>query len=286
MIRGFYRQLAPRIQRQSPWLLLAALVALHHLLVAHFTQDSPSYTLLVLLVWGGALITIEDLLPGFRARPTRYGLLIGSLLLVLLMIRINLILYHDFAIHLAGPLLGLALLLLSGPPRSWRPYLPALLILSLLPLQHLAYRFIPETPISFAGAQVGGLWLQALGFDAFVDGRLVILPDGAVSVESACNGMSMIVQSLAVAVIFLLAFPLRRVWARTLTLLAAPLIGFLMNSMRVALLAWLDTVNLPRSQQLFDSFHQGNGSLVFSALAVSLVGWMHLRLVMQELSHE
>lgn len=275
-----------RIRRQSPILFLAALVALHHLLVAHFTQDDAGYTVFVMLVWGGALITIEDLLPGFRARPSRWGLLTGTLLLALILIRLNLIVYHDLAIHLAAPLLGLAVLLLAAPPRSWRPYLPALLVLTLLPLQHVAALLIPEKPISFAGAQVGGLWLQALGFDALVDGRLVILPEGGVSVQSACNGMAMITQSLAVAVIFLLAFPLRSGWLRALVLLSAPLIGFLSNSVRVALLAWLNAVKIPHSEQLFDFFHEGNGSLVFAALAISLVGWLHLRLVLQEIAHE
>lgn len=286
MARFLGSGLSAWVQRQSPWPWLACLVALQHILVIHFTQDSVQLTVLALMIWGGALLTIEDLLPGFTPRPARWGLFLGTVLLVLVLIRINRIIYHDVAIHLAAPLLGVALVLLAAQPPAWRPYLPGLLILSMLPLQHVVKLSMPELQISLAGAQTAGIWLQSLGLDALVDRRLVMLPGGTISVEDQCNGLDMIIQASVAAVIFLLAFPLRRPWKWLLMVLAAPGFGFLVNTIRISVLALLDSAKeVPLAETLFKSFHQGSGSLVFSAVAVSLVGWLHLRLVEQELAH-
>jgi cyanoexosortase A len=273
-------------RRQDPWPWLAAVVAVHQLLVVQFTQNNPGLGVTVLLLWGGALIVIEDLLPGFKARPSRWGLILGTLLLALVQVRMSYIISRDFAVVLAGPLLGMALLMLAAPLRGWRPFVPALFILSLMPLPRLISLLHPEKLTSFAAAQLGGIVLQAFGLNAIVEGRNVILPAGSVTVIRECNGIDIVVQCFLVAVIFLIAFPLQSLWKKILILLTAPVVGFFINSFRVALLALLVDSKVTISDFWFNFFHDGAGGLLFAAVAVSLVCWLHVRLVLGELAHD
>ena len=55
----------------------------------------------------------------------------------------------------------------------------------------------------------------------------------------------------------------------TLAVMAvAPLFALLANTLRIALLAWLNASSWPQRQWWFDFFHSGEGGLVFALLAV------------------
>ncbi len=99
-------------------------------------------------------------------------------------------------------------------------------------------------------------------------GAFIALPTGRVEVYGACSGVSNVLQMLYISLLFLLLVPLR--WPqRLLCMVIAPLIGFFVNAGRVALMAIL-VANT--RQEAFEYWHTGDGSLVFSAIAVLLFG--------------
>jgi cyanoexosortase A len=178
------------------------------------------------------------------------------------------------------PLLGaIGLLLLAAPASKLRPFLPSLSVLALLPVVRALGSLTPLGPLSVAIAWLSKQMLTLSGYTAVQYGTSVSLKSGGVIVSGSCAGLSILLQLLMVAVIFAMAFPMRHRWQNGVMLLVAPLIGMVVNGMRITLLALLITSNLAGKQRWFDFFHEDWGSLIFSGLGMQLfvslyVYWM------------
>jgi exosortase len=74
--------------------------------------------------------------------------------------------------------------------------------------------------------------LQTLGFPAFSEGNLILLPEGRLGVEEVCSGLSMLITFFAVSTAF--AIVIRRPWLdRVVIVLAAIPIALITNIMRI-----------------------------------------------------
>jgi exosortase/archaeosortase family protein len=128
------------------------------------------------------------------------------------------------------------------------------------------------------------MWLTFLGIEPVkLVQDTVFLNGGAVQVMHECNGFEMIMQMFITGLIFLLAFPLRSRLGRILVISLAPFIGFIVNSVRIALLAVFTSFNSDYGSSLFNFFHEEAGSLIFSGLAVFLLGYLYLSILNREL---
>jgi exosortase/archaeosortase family protein len=107
-------------------------------------------------------------------------------------------------------------------------------------------------------------------------GTLVKLQGGGVIVSGACAGLSILLQLLLVAVIFALAFPMRHRWQNGLMIVMAPLLGIVVNGMRITLLALFVTSSLPNKMWWFEFFHEQWGSLLFSGVGMQLFVWLYV----------
>lgn len=275
----------PAIPPATPrnlWLLLAAAVATQNLGVFQSSQ-SEHITVYALLVWGGALICMEDQLEDLDPNPGLLGLVTGALLLVAVMARTALVLHSDGMLFLLAPLAGLALAMLCTPPARLGRFRDSLLCLLLIPGFGLLMKLIPEWPMSVLTARLSSFWLGILGFDNVVRDRTVMLPTGGVEVLPACNGVDMIAQVIGVSIIFLLAFPIRSLLSRVTLLLIAPLIGLASNTIRIAVLALCVSAGQGKGTPMFRFFHDDLGSLLFSGLAVFVFGSLYMRLLEREL---
>lgn len=265
------------------WLLLAGAVASQNVVQLHHSQG-PQVSVMGLLVWAGGLICLEDRLPLLRPQPSRRQLLLGVPLLLWVIVRSAQASDWDGLLLALAPVGGLALLLLGVPWRRWGLCREALLCLLLLPAYGLVMRVVPEQPLSLASALGAGSVLSALGFPALVDQRSVLLPGGGVTVLAACNGLDQIAQLLCVALLFQLAFPLRSWRSGLLVLTVTPLLAWLINALRVALLASFAGAGQGKGTVLFDFFHDQAGSLVFSGVGTLLLGVLYLRLIERQLA--
>lgn len=286
------KQFATSLQRRLPsippptarnlWITLAALVAIQNIAVFHTSQPSTT-TIFAVLIWGGAIICMEDKFEHLKPVPSRWSLILGTIMLIWVMLRTSIILHWDGILLLLAPLAGLSLALLCFPLRNIFEFRDPLLTLMLLPSFALLMRVLPEEPISLVTARISGLWLSTLGLEVLVKGRNVYLQGGGVEVLGACNGVDMMAQIFCVGVIFLLAFPVKSNVSRFLILVAAPLLGLACNTFRIALLAYIVAAGYGKGTDLFDFFHQDGGSLVFSGIAMFAFGFLYLRLLEMEL---
>lgn len=284
----------PSIPPPTPrnlWLLLASLVVWQNLWLLFATQESPKLLLFVVLLWWGALTCMEDRLETLRPSPSPYSLMLGSLLLLWSFWRSSQILTLDSVVYILAPVQGFALALLCVPIRRLGQFSQQLLILAFLPIYPMINSVGPVTRwlenwVSPLTATLAASWLSMLGLDVISSGRLVQTPTGGVTVAGACSGIDQVSQVLAIALIFFLAFPLRRAGHRWFMLFAAIGSAVTINTLRIALLALIVSVEGPMVKGggwWFHFFHEEMGSLIFSGINVFLFGALYLWVIEREI---
>lgn len=276
----------PPATLRNLWLSLCALVAFQNLIVFTNTQITGN-AITALIVWGGALICMEDLLESLQPKPSHSSLLVGSILVAYSLYRTSFVSGSDSFLYLLVPLSGLGLILMAQPFRDLAKFKASLFILCLLPLfvlvQIVFATFITDD-LSLLTAKFVLFWLSILGLSPLkLIGDTVYVDGGAVQVMHECNGFEMIMQMLITGTIFLVAFPLRSRLGKLVIVLFSPIIGFVVNSIRIALLAIFTSFNSHAGKFLFDFFHEQAGSLIFSGIAVFLLGYLYLSLLDREL---
>lgn len=266
------------------WQVLAVLQATLSVWVVQATQRDQGITLLAVVIWGGAAICIEDQLEHFQVRPSRSSLLAGVLLLAYATWRSCLVLDLDSVVYVLPVIQGIGLVLLARPVRQVFSLKPALIVLSLFPLQFLVFKLLPEHPISVMTGRLGQWILMLFGVQATAADRILAVGARGVSIQPACSGSGMLAQLAVVAIVFVMAYPIRSVRAKAVFLATAPLLGYLVNALRISLLALIIGSSIPNQKALFDFFHEEWGGLVFSGIAMVILGQMYMMLVNRQLA--
>jgi cyanoexosortase A len=268
----------------SCWKALSLLQASLFIWLIQTSQDNPSLTLLALVVWGGAAVCIEDHLEHFEVCPSRSSLVAGTVLLAYASWRSTVVLDLDAIVYVLPLLQGLGLALLATPIRQLAKFKDALIVLSLLPLQPLLSKLLPEYGLSVVTGRVAEIVLLIFGVNASAAGRLLSLGQAGVRIEGECNGVELMAQLTVIAIVFVLAFPIRRVAIKLIYVAMAAALAFFVNATRIAILAVITGSNLPMRRALFDFLHEEWGSLVFAGVASALIGQIYLALINQELN--
>ena len=263
------------LDNRELWGLLAAIFALYLLQLSLLTQ-MPDVALNLMLVMGGAVLVLNSPPAGWQPRPGRIGRWVGMALLVVMLWFGQRLMSSDLISSLLPLLAGIALALLAAPASKLRPFLKSFCVLALLPVVSAVNTLTPLGPLSVVTAWLAKQMLSICGYTAVQLGTLVKLQGGGVIVSGACAGLSMILQLLLVAVIFALAFPMRHRWQNGLLIVVAPLLGMVVNGMRITLLALFVTSSLPNRQWWFEFFHDHWGSLLFSGVGMQLFVWLYV----------
>ena len=284
--KSAWQRYVPPLTARNAWLFIASTVAIQNIVVFH-TSQNDSMTIFAILIWGGALICMEDLIEKLYPAPNNVIAMFASIVLVSILIRTSLILHSDGILYVLPPLAALALFLLIEKPQNLLKFRDSLLCMLLFPANALLNRLIPEVPMSLLTAKLAAFWLSILGLDPVVRGREVFLKGGGVTVLGACNGLDMISQVICISIIFLLAFRLQSSLSRLLILILAPIIGLISNTIRIALLTVFSANGSGHGYGFwFDFFHKETGSLIFSGLAVFIFGSIYMRFLEHELGPE
>jgi cyanoexosortase A len=118
-------------------------------------------------------------------------------------------------------------------------------------------------------AKLAGYLLWYSGFETIREGVNLYFAGSSNGVEvyPGCSGLASIIDLLSLTLLFFLMFPSN--WKTKFILpIAAILIGFVLNGIRVALLA---VIVIYHNRVGFDYWHSGEGSLLFSMLSMSLL---------------
>lgn len=162
---------------------------------------------------------------------------------------------------------ALGLSLLASGFGGLKQYRQELTILFFLGVPSILAGFIADISPITAAFSATLLWFA--GFDVATTQNVYInLPGGSVQVYEGCSGMESMTYLLGISVICLNLFPVSRI-KQALLIGLALLIGFVVNGIRVALMAVLAAA---QQQELFEYWHQGDGSMIFGVAAIGIFG--------------
>ncbi|WP_254565501.1 cyanoexosortase A [Oscillatoria sp. HE19RPO] len=219
-----------------------------------------------LLFWGGAAFLIWERYRSFHLQSGPISTLLGLLIIALVLTKSSTLNTYDIFLRLSPVMSGFGLALLASGIKGLKRYWQELFILGFMSISTgLLLRIFNISPVT---AKFSALVLWYLGFPVTQEGIYVYLPTGSIEVYSGCSGYSAILQLLGLSLLFLFMFP--TTWKQKIYLpLASIILGFIVNGLRVAFMAFLVAYSDLKS---FEYWHYGDGSLIFSMLGVLLLG--------------
>lgn len=265
------------------WKVLASVQALLSIWVVQCTQDTPSLTLLCLVIWGGAITCMEDHLDNLTIRPSGVSLISGLTLLIYASWRSAAVLHYDASVTTLPLVQGLGLSLMARPVTGIRLFREPLLVLSIFPVQLVLSRLLPEYPLAILTGRVSQLMLLLFGENASVSGRVLDLKGGGVVIANTCSGIDLIAQASAIAIVFALAFPIRSRTIRLIYLSLAPAVALIANATRIAILAAINASRIAHKEDIFRFLHEKWGALVFAGVATMVLGQIYLMAIDRDL---
>lgn len=269
---------------RSLWALLAGLQAVLSVWLVQATQHTPSLTLLCVVVWGGAVICLEDELEHLDVSPSRASVAAGVILLVYSTWRSGMILDKDTSVFILPMLQGIGLAMLTRPIHRLSSLWEPLFVLSLFPLQAILTRALPEYWMSVITGRISQLILLLLGENAEASGQVVAVGERAVFITGSCNSIDLIAQLTAIAIVFVLAFPISSQTLKGAYIALAPVVALIVNAVRIAILAAVHGSELANREQLFHFLHDEWGALVFAGLATMIMGQIYLSMIDRQLN--
>ncbi|MEG4073375.1 cyanoexosortase A [Microcoleus sp. Pol14C2] len=254
------------VQEPKYWLLgiASGLIAIHLTLTSR-TNDTDLFGTM-LLFWGVVAFLIWERHESLTLESGVFASFFGSSLIALILLKSSSISGYDFFIRATPFLSGISLALLASGTKGVKQYRQELLI--------LGYTAIPPgligvfVDVALLTAKFSAFLLHYLGFEVVRRGVFLILENGSVEVYHGCSGVNAMLQLLGLALVFLLMFPTTTGQKIVLPFVAI-ITAFLVNAARVALMAVLVSLSQPEA---FKYWHEGNGSVIFSMIAVFIFG--------------
>ncbi|MEG4088865.1 cyanoexosortase A [Microcoleus sp. Pol12B4] len=254
------------VQEPKYWLLgiASGLIAIHLTLTSR-TNDTDLFGTM-LLFWGVVAFLIWERHESLTFESGVFASFFGSSLIALILLKSSSISGYDFFIRATPFLSGISLALLASGTKGLKQYRQELLI--------LGYTAIPPgligvfVDVALLTAKFSAFLLHYLGFEVVRKGVFLILENGSVEVYHGCSGVNAMLQLLGLALVFLLMFPTTSGQKMVLPFVAI-ITAFLVNAARVALMAVLVSLSQPEA---FKYWHEGNGSVIFSMIAVFIFG--------------
>lgn len=257
------------------WVLLSALVVIN--ITIFFKMDNIAHAGMSCLFWLAIYSLLWDKRHELKFKselfPTLLGvLLIGWTLFVSKSIPTE---KEDNLLSIAPFIFSLAVSLIASGFFGLKQFKPELLIIFFLGIPRVILQsFLDLSPLT---AKISAFFLHYLGFQVFLDGIFIHLPQGSVKVYEGCSGIETVTYVLGLSVICLIMFPIAKKF-RNLVPFIAIFVGFMVNMVRVVLMSILVGMG---EKKAFLYWHQGDGSLVFGMIAVVIFGGFYWLLMNQ-----
>ena len=248
------------------WLLgIAAALTLIQLHLAWVSRHNellePSF-----LCWAAVWFSVWRRHAYLRFRSGIMATILGILVIVWVLMRSASVSGYDSFLRISPIVSAIGLALLASDFKGLKHYWREFSILSfvVIPMTSLM-ALIDISPVT---AEFASNVLWHLGFDVTQQGVNIVLPTGTVEVYEGCSGITFIVQSITLAFLLLVLFTTKLIQKLFIPLLAV-VIAFIVNGARVALMAVLYA---SYDRALFEYWHTGYGSQIFSMISIALFG--------------
>ncbi|MEO1395128.1 MAG: cyanoexosortase A [Cyanobacteria bacterium J06634_5] len=249
----------------SVWLLASftGLAAIHLSLASKANDGSLLSSSIVYWIAIASMLWSKKKTLSFKSSFFGGGL--GILILSLVLVKSSFMQGYDPFLRILPlfSMIGLGLLAsgVTGLGQFWKE----LSILSFLtPPPSVLEQVINTSPVT-AKFSTALLWYA--GFPVTRENQFILIPNGGVEVYSGCSGVDTMLHLLGLSAVFVALFPTSKLQKLVLPLLAIG-IAFVVNGVRVSLMAALSE---PTNKAMFEYWHKGDGSLLFSMISVVLL---------------
>lgn len=268
------------LQTSNFWLLgiTSGLMAIH--LTLTWSAEDSSLWGIGALFWMAVGSMLWSKRESLNLESSAIASTLGMILVALVLVKSIFISGYDPFLRVFPVISGLGIALLASGLRGLKQYWQELLILCFIAPSPGLLSLVIDISVLTAQFATAVLWYA--GFDVSRQGVYVAVPSGVVEVYSGCSGIETMLQLLGLTLVFLVMFPTNKI-AKIVVPVVAVSIAFVVNGIRVALLAVLSA---PNNQQAFEYWHKGDGSLVFSTTAVLIFGLFCLFLLRQNQSDD
>lgn len=259
-----------RLKEPKYWLLglTASIAALHLTLVNQANEQELLATSFLFWLVAGSLVWDRRQELNLNSGPI--ASLLGAVLLALVFLKGSFQVSSSLILSSLPLIALLGVGLLASGIQGLRQYWKELLIFGLLGLNPVIKLILEAIDLPTLTAKAATFILWYTGFQVQRQGVFLLLPTGRVEVYGACSGVQSILQMVNISVLFLLMIPNQLRWIQKILCVGvALLLGFIINSARVALMAILVAFS---QKGAFQYWHDGQGSLIFSVIAVLLFG--------------
>jgi len=124
-------------------------------------------------------------------------------------------------------------------------------------------------------AKLASFLLWVMGYTIGLEGIHIYFPHATIIVARGCSGMESMTYVLGIAILYLVMFPLKKIYNITVPIVAIA-IGFFVNLIRVVTMSLL--INYGK-MEAFKYWHEGDGSLIVGIVAVLLFSAFYFTLV-------
>jgi cyanoexosortase A len=256
------------IQLKNPkfWLFGIAVGCITVHLILVWVADNSSLLSVSFLFWAAVSSLVWDKRNELDLESGIFSSFFALSLLLMLLFKAASLSSFGMFLFALPPLLGFCVALLASGFKKLEQYKKELLILIVFCITNL----LPKLPFDISNftAKFAAFVLWYMGSEVVRSGENIYLRTGSVQVYPRCSGIDLIGQMLGIGFLFLLMFSLD-VKKRILVPIVAIIVAFVVNGARVALMANLVASN---QKEAFKYWHEGDGSLIFSLIAVLCLG--------------
>ncbi|UBF28756.1 cyanoexosortase A [Kovacikia minuta CCNUW1] len=257
------------LQKPAFWLLaIFAAIAALHLTLFNRANETDLFSI-SLLFWIAAGSLIWEKRHQLTLESGAFASLLGTGLLAIVLLRSTALPEAGLVLRAQPFVAVLGVALLASGFRGLYQYWKELMIFGSLVLYTLFELLLKSIDLAPLTARISTLLLLYAGFPVKREGVFLRLPTGGVEVYGGCSGIHSILFMLCVAVLFLVMVPLRSPFQKAVCVVVAALLGFLVNSLRVAFLAILNAYS---PKEVFEYWHEGSGSMIYAMISVVLFG--------------
>jgi cyanoexosortase A len=276
ILRGDFGNLPAEFRKASGklefWLFTTwiSLIAINVTLVARLADhiDEPA---IQILTWAVAVVLVLRNRHKFKFETSPSAIAIGILLVAWVLIKSLLTRKINDILFILTPIastIGIALIGSGwkGLKQYWQPVLLAATLGIPIPFLFAALEKI--IPVNAYTAQFANSILWYGGAKVAQQDVIIASEYGSVLVGRGCAGLPPILMLLRITLMFVLVFPVTKLHI-LIMFVSAVAIAFIVNSFRVALL-----VIISKQAENFNYWHEGDGSQIFSVVAVSIFLWL------------
>lgn len=274
ILRGDFSNLQNSLQKASSklefWLLATwvSLIAINITLVARLA-DSVDEPAIQILTWAVAILLVVRDRANLKFETTPSAIAVGVLLIIWVLIKSLLTRrIYDVLFILTPVMATIGIALIASGWGGLRQYWQAILLSATLgvPITFLFAAIEKVVPVNVFTAQFAHSVLWYGGTQKLAQQGVTIFSQyGAVEVARGCAGLPPILMLMRITLMFILVFPVSH-FHKWILFPAGMAIAFIVNSVRVALL-----VIISSQAEAFKYWHAGDGSQIFSVVAVSIL---------------